>query len=185
MEGGSKVVAVPFSPLPFSLPLLRVPAVARSFQLSTNKVSTGTPVSISCRLVTACHWHAVNAKPLGPRRGLLFEETRQPDRVTEPMLFHSFTDDLWSSVDAPRRPWPPLRHCCPGASKDGHYLGTYGRPLMSPLRLRAKTRWRRVHSSWSWSGSSNGTPRPARRRTRATVQKPFQRRGEVFTTRQY
>jgi hypothetical protein len=37
-----------------------------------------------------------------------------------------------------------------------------------------------VRSSWSRSGSFSGLPSQARCRTRAAVQKPFRRRGEVF-----
>jgi hypothetical protein len=73
-----------------------------------------------------------------------------------------FIDGRWGTVDVLRRPWPSLWRYCPGASKGGHYIGTYGRPPMSP-RLRCGAllkRGPRVRSSWSRSGSFNGTPRP-------------------------
>jgi hypothetical protein len=31
-----------------------------------------------------------------------------------------------------------VRRCSSGASKGGHYIGTYGRPMMPPLRYPAK-----------------------------------------------
>jgi hypothetical protein len=46
-----------------------------------------------------------------------------------------------------------------GASKGGHYIGTYGEPPMSPLRHSAKRRLL-VRSSRSRFGSSNGASGP-------------------------
>jgi hypothetical protein len=113
-----------------------------------------------------------------------FTETRQPGRAAGPMPLKPFIDGRYSCFDVPRRPWPSLRRCCPRASKGDHYIGTYGRPPMSSLRRTLLNRGPGVCSSWSRSGASLVSRfAQARRRTRAAVQKPFQRRGEVFLPR--
>jgi hypothetical protein len=121
----------------------------------------------------------VVVKPCDLRRSLLFKEiaTLAVPR-TEPMHSKHFIDDRSSFVDGPRRPWPSRRRCCSGASEGGHYIGTYGGPPMSPLRHPGKTEAPRSLIAVSIRLVQRYAR--ARRRTRATVQKPFQRRGEVF-----
>ena len=89
-----------------------------------------------------------------------------------------FIDGRSSFVDGPCRPWPSRRRYCSGASKGGRYIGTYGAPPMSPLRYPAKAKAPRSLIAVSIRLVQRYAR--ARRRTRATVQKPFQRRGEVF-----
>jgi hypothetical protein len=88
-----------------------------------------------------------------------------------------FIDDCASSVDGPRRPW--RWRCCSGASKGGHYIGTYGGPPMSPPR-HPDNKAKAPRSLIAVSIRLVQRYARARRRARATVQKPFQRRGEVI-----
>jgi hypothetical protein len=83
---------------------------------------------------------------------------------------------------SPGRPWSSLRRYCSGASKGHHYIGTYGRPPMYPLRYTAKARAPRSLIVVSIQLVQRYAR--ARRRTGAAAQKPFQRRGEVFPARQ-
>jgi hypothetical protein len=89
-----------------------------------------------------------------------------------------FIDGRSSFVDGPCRPWPSRRRYCSGASKGGHYIGTdsTGGGPMPPLRCPAKAKAPRSLIT----ASIRLVQRYARtrRRTRATVQKPFQRRGD-------
>jgi hypothetical protein len=89
-----------------------------------------------------------------------------------------FIDDCSSFVDGPRRPWPSRWRYCSGASKGGHYIGTYGGAPMSPPRHPAKAQAPRSLIAVSIRLVQRHAR--ARRRTRATVQKPFQRRGEAI-----
>jgi hypothetical protein len=77
-------------------------------------------------------------KPCNPKRSLPFTETRQPGRAAGPMPYKPFINGRLSFTDVPRRPWSSLRRYCPGASKGHHYIGTYRRPPMYPLRYPAK-----------------------------------------------
>jgi hypothetical protein len=86
----------------------------------------------------------VVVKPCNLRRSLLFKEIailavpRSSWTLPNPLLMAFKTSLMFPAV-----PWPSLRRYCSGASKGGHYIGTYARPPMSPLRHPAKARaWR-------------------------------------------
>ena len=80
-----------------------------------------------------------------------------------------FIDDRSSFVDAPPPSLAVASPLLPGASKGGHYIGTYGRPPMSPLRRPAKARARRSLIVASIRLIQRFAQ--ARRRTRAAIQK--------------
>ena len=80
-----------------------------------------------------------------------------------------FIDDRSSFVDAPPPSLAVASPLLPGASKGGHYIGTYGRPPVSPLRRPAKARARRSLIVASIRLIQRFAQ--ARRRTRAAIQK--------------
>ena len=80
-----------------------------------------------------------------------------------------YIDDRSSFVDAPPPSLAVASPLLPGASKGGHYIGTYGRPPMSPLRRPAKARARRSLIVASIRLIQRFAQ--ARRRTRAAIQK--------------
>jgi len=121
----------------------------------------------------------VVVKPCNLRRSLLFKEIailavprgpclRNPllMAIIAPLVFPAVPGRRFgAAVPGPRRvvikSGPTGGRCCP----------RYGALLK---------RWPRVRSSWSRSGSFNGTPRPGVARE-LPFKKPFQRRGEVYS----
>jgi hypothetical protein len=88
-----------------------------------------------------------------------------------------FIDGRSSFADGPCRPWPSRRRYCSGASKGGHYIGTYGAPPMSPLRCPAKAKAPRSLITASIRLVQRYAR--ARRRTRATLQFKSHFKGEA------
>jgi hypothetical protein len=84
----------------------------------------------------------VVVKPCNLRRGPLFKEIAILAVQRSPCLQNtlSMAVEAASMAAPPRRPWPSRRRYCSGASKGGHYIGTYGGAPMSPLRYPAKAK---------------------------------------------
>jgi hypothetical protein len=78
------------------------------------------------------------AQPCNPKWSSLFKEIATLAVLRGPCLRNTLSMAAWSFVDGPRRPWPSLWRYSSGASKGGHYIGTHGGAMMSPLRHPAK-----------------------------------------------
>jgi hypothetical protein len=118
-------------------------------------------------------------KPCNLRRSLLFKEIVILTVPRSPCLQNTLLMAVQASSMAPAVPGRRVgASYCSGAQKGDHYIGTYGGPPMSPLRYPAKAKAQRSLVAVSIRLVQRYAR--ARRRTRATVQKPFQRRGEVI-----
>jgi hypothetical protein len=83
----------------------------------------------------------VVVRPCNLRRSLFFKEIAILAVPQSPCLQNTLSMTAQASfVDGPRRPWPSRRRYCSGASKGGHYIGTYGGGAMSPPRYSAKAK---------------------------------------------
>jgi hypothetical protein len=122
----------------------------------------------------------VVVKPCNLRRSLLFKEIAIMAVPRSPCLQNILLMTVQASSMAPAVPGRRVDATVPGPRRvAGHYIGTYGGPPMSPLRCPDKTKAPRSLIAVSIRLVQRYAR--ARRRTRATVQKPFQRRGEVFS----
>jgi hypothetical protein len=121
-------------------------------------------------------------KPCNPKRSPPFTETRHlaVQRATRaPCLPNPLSMSAKAFSMSPAAPGRRFGATVPGPRRAAIIsIGTYGRLPMSPLRHPAKARAPRSLIVVSVQLVSRFAQ--ARCRTRATVQKPFQRRGEVF-----
>jgi hypothetical protein len=119
----------------------------------------------------------VVVKPFNLRRSLLFKEIAILAVPRGPCLRNPLLIAVRASLMSPAVPGRRFGATVPGPRRVVIKSGPTG-GRRCPRYGTLLKRWSRVRSSWSRSGSFNGTPRPGVARE-PPFKNPFQRRGEV------
>jgi hypothetical protein len=161
-----------------SLPSREKLFLHRNRNLSPRRFNEPYAIGYSNRLAvpTLAEGFRVVVKPCNLRRSLLFKEIAILAVPRGPCLRNPLLMAIKVSLMFPAVPDRRFDATVPGPRRVIIKSGPTG-GRRCPRYGTLLKRWSRVRSSWSRSGSFNGTPRPGVARE---PEKPFQRRGDLF-----